>query len=105
MNPFFVLDVPPDADDETIRKTYLEAIKKAPPEKDPERFRIIHQAYESIRNESQRIGFRLFPAGSAGSSLTDSFLRHARWRPSMEPPDWETLKEFLCQCQIPPNQK
>ncbi len=60
LSPFQILGVPPDADDERIRAAYLRKVRQHPPERDPEAFRRIHQAYESIRDVRRRIAYRLF---------------------------------------------
>ena len=52
---FFTLGLTPDATDKTIRKRYLELIKRHTPENDPERFQEITQAYESIKTPRARV--------------------------------------------------
>lgn len=59
---YLVLDLPQTADDETIRRRYLEMVKTYTPESDPVTFRRITAAYEAIKDERQRIESALFEA-------------------------------------------
>ena len=60
MNPYDILGVPPEADDGTIRSAYLDAIKRFPPERYPERFTAISEAYQALRDEKSRLHYELF---------------------------------------------
>lgn len=57
---YLVLDVPFDASTEDIRASYLKLVKTHTPEKDPEMFRKITEAYEAIKTERSRIAEKLF---------------------------------------------
>ena len=57
-----VLGIPDDADDDAIRRRYLELVRQFPPERHPERFAAIRQAYESLRDLDTRVEHRLFQA-------------------------------------------
>ncbi len=63
VDPFQVLGLPTDSDDETIRRRYLELVRQYSPEHNPEKFAAIRQAYEQLRDQEARIRFRLFEAG------------------------------------------
>jgi curved DNA-binding protein CbpA len=58
-DPFAILDLPEDADDETIQKRYLALVRHASPERQPERFAEIRAAYEAIRDRRDRLRRRL----------------------------------------------
>ena len=58
-DPFTVLDIDEEADDETIRRRYLALVRQHPPERDPERFRAVRAAYEAIRGRRDRLRVRL----------------------------------------------
>jgi len=58
---YLVFDLPHDASEEKIREAYLEKVKKYPPEKNPQQFRKMTQAYESIKNNRIRIHNQLHP--------------------------------------------
>ncbi len=66
-DPYAVLGVPDDADDEAIRRRYLELVRQYSPERHPERFAAIRQAYESLRDLDTRVRHRLFDAGRSES--------------------------------------
>jgi DnaJ-class molecular chaperone len=62
MNPYRVLGIPEDTDDdEAIRSAWLEGVRRFPPEKEPERFARNREAYEMIRDRESR--FRLWTFG------------------------------------------
>jgi DnaJ-class molecular chaperone len=62
MNPYLVLGIPEDTDDDdVIRNAWLEGVRRFPPEKEPERFARNRQAYEMIRDREAR--FRLWTFG------------------------------------------
>jgi curved DNA-binding protein CbpA len=62
-DPYAVLGVSADADDETIRRRYLELVRQFPPEHHPQRFAAIRAAYEHLRDRDGRLKYRLFEAG------------------------------------------
>ncbi len=95
MNPYLVLKVPLNADDQQIRRAYLEAIKRATPDTHPQRFQEVSQAYESIKDEPSRLKFYLFNRCSPGDSPADAFLRYARSGPPLKPLPFEAMKEYL----------
>ncbi len=59
-NAFEILGVSLDADDETIRKRYLQLIREFPPERDAEKFAKHREAYEKIKTLNDRAEYRLF---------------------------------------------
>ncbi len=62
-DPYKVLGLPADSDDDAIRRRYLELVRQNPPERQPEKFAAIRQAYDSLRDLDTRLRFRLFEAG------------------------------------------
>ena len=58
-NPFITLDVAETADDDAIKKAYLQQVREHPPERDPERFQTIRAAYERIKTRRDRLRYRL----------------------------------------------
>jgi len=86
-DPYAVLGLPADADDETIRRRYLELVKQFSPENHPEKFALIRQAYESLRDLETRLRYRLFEAGKTDSIdaiLEDLACRMTRRRLSLQ---------------------
>jgi curved DNA-binding protein CbpA len=62
-DPYRVLGVPSDADDQVIRRRYLELAREYTPEQHPERFAAVRAAYEKIKDLDSRVHYRLFGAG------------------------------------------
>jgi curved DNA-binding protein CbpA len=62
-DPYEVLGLPADSDDEAIRRRYLELVRQHPPEKSPEKFAAVRRAYDSLRDLDTRLRYRLFEAG------------------------------------------
>src|SRR5690242_5648416 len=62
-DPYQILELPPDSDDEVIRGRYLELVRRYSPERCPEKFAAIRSAYESLRDLDTRLRYRLFEAG------------------------------------------
>ena len=60
LNPFTILNIEENADDEAVRAAYVRAIRQSPPDRDPEGFCRIRDAYEAIRDTEKRLAFRLF---------------------------------------------
>jgi curved DNA-binding protein CbpA len=59
-DPIAVLGLDETADDAAIRAAYLAALRDSPPDRDPEGFRRIREAYEALRNTESRLALRLF---------------------------------------------
>jgi len=60
VSPFTVLGIAETADDGEVRAAYLAAVRRAPPDRDPEGFRRVREAYEAVRDEESRLALRLF---------------------------------------------
>ncbi|MEO7083906.1 MAG: J domain-containing protein [Gemmatimonadaceae bacterium] len=98
MNPYFVLGVAIDADDAAIRRAYLEAVKRSPPDLDPERFQCVNTAYEKIKNAESRHRHVLFDKTTPGDSPLDVFARHVGFRHQPQPLPFDMMKELLREC-------
>lgn len=86
-DPFAVFDLPPDADDEAIRRRYLQLVKEYSPERQPEKFAEIRQAYDKLKDLDTRLRYRLFEAGKAESVdaiIEDLTCRTSRRRLSLK---------------------
>jgi curved DNA-binding protein CbpA len=95
-DPYAVLDLPDDSDDETIRRRYLELVRQYSPEHHPERFAAIRAAYESLRDLDTRLRHRLFEAGrkdSVDALVEELTCRSLRRRTS--------LRELLASLRQP----
>jgi uncharacterized protein (DUF1786 family) len=54
MNANEILGVPANASDEEIRAAYLSRVREFPPDRSPEEFERIRDAYDALRNPRQR---------------------------------------------------
>jgi len=95
MNPYLVLGVSSEANDQTIRQAYLDAIKESPPEINPKRFQAISHAYEKIKDQESRHRHILFNHDCPASSPLDVLVRYASHRRRFDPLPFDAMKEFL----------
>jgi curved DNA-binding protein CbpA len=63
LDPYKALGVEADADDETIRRRYLELVRQYTPEHHPEKFSAVRAAYERLKDLDARVRHRLFESG------------------------------------------
>ena len=77
-DPYAVLGVADDADDEAIRRRYLELVRQFSPEHHAQRFAAIRAAYESLRDRDARLRHRLFEAGKKEN--VDAIIEEAACR-------------------------
>jgi curved DNA-binding protein CbpA len=86
-DPYVVMSLPADSNDETIRRRYLELVRQFSPERHPEKFAAVRQAYESLRDLDTRLRYRLFEAGkndSVDALIEEVTCRSSRRRLSLE---------------------
>jgi len=95
MNPYLVLGVPSEANDQTIRQAYLNAVKESPPETNPARFQEVSKAYEKIKDEESRHRHILFNHDCPANSPLDALARYACHGRRLDPLPFEAMKEFL----------
>jgi curved DNA-binding protein CbpA len=62
-DPFYVLGVNEDADDEEVKRRYLVLVRTFSPERAPERFQEIRTAFESLRTPRGRLEQRVLRTG------------------------------------------
>ena len=81
MNPFAALGLDETADDEAVRAAYLAAVRKSPPDRDPEGFRRIREAYEVLQDHERRLALPLFgpPPLANLQELLDAFPTERRY--------------------------
>jgi curved DNA-binding protein CbpA len=87
VDPYTVLGLAADSDDEAIRRRYLELVRAYSPERHPEKFAAIREAYESLRDLDTRLRYRLFEAGkneSIEAIIEEVSCRGSRRRVSLE---------------------
>jgi len=98
MNPYLILGVLPGASDAEIRSAYLDAIRKFPPEREPERFQTISNAYEQIKDEKSRLNYRLFDRVPPGATPFEVLAKFCAASPAKKPLDFDAMKAFLRSC-------
>jgi len=98
MNPYVILRVAPSATDAEIRRTYLEAIRAFPPEREPEQFQKIAHAYGQVRDEAARLKYRLFDQTPGGTRPGEALSAFCMAAPAPAPLDFESMKAFLRLC-------
>ncbi|MBS1251421.1 MAG: Chaperone protein DnaJ [Anaerolineales bacterium] len=59
-DPYAILDIPRDVDQDTIKRVYFELVRAHPPETDPEEFKRIRAAYEKLRTPERRAQTDMF---------------------------------------------
>ena len=91
-DPYRLLGVPADADDDAIRAAYLAGVRACPPERDRQRFEQVRAAYEAIASAPQRLAHGLFDTALPSlADLLDSLS--AGWQPGK--PDAAALYRVL----------
>jgi curved DNA-binding protein CbpA len=73
-DPLTVLGVRADATDEQVRSAYLRKVKEFPPDRSPNEFEQVRDAYEMLRDRRQRVRHFLFSIdpGASLESLLES---------------------------------
>jgi len=66
-DPYETLGLPRGCDEADVRRRYLELVRQYPPDRAPERFTEIHQAYEKLRDPVVRVESKLFDLESSGT--------------------------------------
>jgi curved DNA-binding protein CbpA len=85
-DPFQTLGLAPDADDDAIRRRYLELVRENPPERAPEKFAAIRDAYEQLKDAETRLKKRLFELDknlSIGTIIEEMTCKSPRPRVSL----------------------
>ncbi len=97
MSPYHALGVDLDATDKEIRDAYLRLVRAHPPEREPERFHIIQQAYGEIQSEFDRLKRAVHgpPSDGQPSSLEQALLGHLRHGARKSFPDPDTFRDAL----------
>lgn len=87
-----ILGVAPDAGEEEIRAAYLRLVKEHPPDRSPEQFEKIRDAYDVLRDPRRRTREMLL-ATDPEAPLTSLLVEHASERRFVGTQAWvEVLK-------------
>ncbi|MCP5004861.1 MAG: DnaJ domain-containing protein [Planctomycetes bacterium] len=95
MNPYEILGITPSSDDKAIRNAYLKLVKEYPPDRDPERFRKVAEAYDTLKDETKRLLHYLTNKDIPVGSPFEAVVLHAKNDEKRTPPGFEQLKELL----------
>jgi curved DNA-binding protein CbpA len=79
-DPHEVLGVSRHADEDEIRKRYLELVRAFPPDRAPERFAAIRAAYDEVRDPARRLDALLFDSVSSDTLESIADVVRARLR-------------------------
>jgi curved DNA-binding protein CbpA len=91
--PEAILGVAPQATDEEIRAAYLRKVKEFPPDRAPEAFERVRDAYEALRDPRRRVQ-RLILAADPQAPLTSLLDERGPKRQFAGPEAWlAVLKE------------
>lgn len=60
VDPYETLGLPPSADEAEIRRKYLELVRQFPPDRAPEKFAAVREAYDALRDPVVRVERQLF---------------------------------------------
>jgi curved DNA-binding protein CbpA len=99
-NPFVLLGVSETADDEAIKKAYLQQVRQHPPEREPEQFQAIRVAFEAIKTHRDRLRYRLFQQEAPDmEALVETALWGGTGKRPTEQQFLRTLTESLGKCR------
>jgi curved DNA-binding protein CbpA len=68
-DPYEILGIVRGSTEADVRRRYLELVRQYPPDREPERFTEIHQAYEKLRDPVVRLESKLFDLESGDSMV------------------------------------
>jgi len=92
--PYQLLNVSSEATDTEIKQAYLQQVKNNPPDRDQEKFQVIHTAYSAIKDHESRLSYDLFTVPKADfNELIDHALQ-------TEPMQGVTTEQFKTLVQL-----
>lgn len=92
MHPSDILGVAPDAGEEEIRAAYVRKVKEHPPDRSPEEFEKIRDAYDTLRDPRRRMR-EILLAAEPEAPLTTLLASQPKKRRLVGPQAWtEVLK-------------
>jgi len=94
-NPYKVLEVHVNANDEEIRKAWLEKVKQFPPDRFPEKFKDIREAYERIENRTRRLRYFLFSTDLYIDSPFEALIQEIECPAKRKPPSNADFQDIL----------
>ncbi|MCD6560525.1 MAG: DnaJ domain-containing protein [Deltaproteobacteria bacterium] len=98
MNPYEILGITPKTDDKAVRASYLKLLKRYSPESEPEKFKMLNNAYNALKDEKSRNKYFLFNTDTWIDSPFEALFDHCKTAEGRIPPGPEKMKEFLKEC-------
>jgi curved DNA-binding protein CbpA len=95
MNPFLVLNLPPDCTDEQVRGAYHELLRKYPPELFPAEFQMIQESATALKTARDRWRCHLFQLPSDAESPLGVVKKFSRLPGRAQPPGLPAFKSLL----------
>ena len=95
--PYEILAVAEDADDEAVKKAYLNKVREYPPERHAEAFQRVRRAFEQIQSDTQRRKHRLFHHAKPDF---DRLLRQSLKPGAAQRPDADLLAGALAEAAL-----
>ncbi len=90
--PFEILETPEDSDDKSIKKAYLQMVKRYPPERFPAEFQRVRVAYERVKTLKDRLRFAVF---NTTLPEVEELILDIRASRQGKRPDIEMLRKLL----------
>lgn len=90
--PYEILGISKDCNDETVKQGYLLMVKKFSPERFPEDFQRIRNAYEKIKTKKDRAALELF---DKTLPEPEELIQELSKVSTKNRPDEQTLQELL----------
>ncbi len=85
IDPFTILGVTADASEEVVRARYLELVKQHPPDREPEKFREIREAFEAAKDPLTVAKRLISPPGDEAPEWTKVLETQTRNPPRLSP--------------------
>jgi hypothetical protein len=98
MNPFLVLDLPPDATDGQVRGAYQKLLRRFPPEHKPREFQLIQEAYQATRTAPDRLRWLLLHVPQERDGPLEAMEAFAQLPGRMKPPGAAAFRSLLRGC-------
>lgn len=98
MNPFLVLDVAVDATDAEVRAAYQKLLHRFSPERRPDEFQMVQEAYEKLRTVSARWEWRLLHLEDGNIGPLAAMDQFAAMPGRRRPPGAAAMRSFLRSC-------
>ena len=91
-DPYEVLGIARDADDEVVRAAYLRAVQLSPPDRDAARFVALRRAFDALATQRLRVANELF---DKEPPTLEGVLHLLESSPGQGRPDTATLLRVL----------